>query len=127
MAIAGRQFNSTRDRYDFYPTDPAWVKVLLKHVTATNIVTNAPFRGAFGMVDHWLRITTGKVALLTAASFLESKARGRFFTDHPPNLVAMVCKRMNVFDKPSQFPHVWIVWDNENRPSFTTLKWETHV
>jgi len=171
--IAGRQFNSIRDRYDFYPTDPAWVKTLLDYETfkgkitepcagdgaisiflegkgfkviaydinprhksiqiqdalelksAENIITNAPFRGAFTMLQHWLTITTGKVAILTQASFLESKLRGKFYIERPPKTVIMVCKRMIVLGKQSQFPHVWLIWDNAVTINKTTLKWST--
>lgn len=173
--IAGRQLNPTRDRYDFYPTDPAWVRVLLDVVdfegdisepcagdgaisnelkrlghrviasdinpravgigigdafrlkSATNVITNAPFRGAFEMLQHWLDVTSCKVAILTQASFLESKIRGEFYIKRPPNTVIMVCKRMKVFGKISQFPHTWLVWDNANRPKKTQLVWKTDL
>lgn len=156
--IAGRQFSSTRERYDFYPTEPRWVHPLLRRIkfegeilepcagdgamakvlqdagyevrasdiaprapwiqtadalqiqSAQNIVTNCPFRGTFEMVQHWLPITRGHVAVLTVVSFLESKKRGAFFQINPPHKIIMVAGRMDVFGKKSQFPHVWIVW-----------------
>ena len=47
--VNGHQNNTDRDEYDFYPTDPAWVKVLLRHVTFEGLVTE-PCAGDGAMV-----------------------------------------------------------------------------
>lgn len=169
-SIAGRQFNPTRDRYDFYPTDPCWTEVLMREVkfkgtitepcagdgamvtvmqkygyqvlasdinprradvkeanalelvSADNVVTNAPFRGGFELIQHWRNVTSGLVCVLTQMSFLESKVRSTYFQQHPPREIILVANRMDVMGKKSQFPHIWIVWEcGINSP--TIFKW----
>ncbi len=169
-SIAGRQFNSTRDRYDFYPTEPRWTEVLMREVkfkgtitepcagdgamvavmqkhgyqvlasdisprrpdikeadalelvSADNVVTNAPFRGSFELIQHWRDVTSGLVCVLTQMSFLESKVRSAYFQQHPPREIILVVNRMDVMGKKSQFPHTWIVWER-GIDSPTTFKW----
>lgn len=174
-AIAGRQHNPNRERFDFYPTDPRWGEALLSRVgfhgvvtepcagdgvlvgllesrgyeveafdidprdervdtrdtfdvtEYQNVMTNAPFKGGFEMVKHWLKYTTEKVCLLTQYGFLESGHRAKWFKQDPPVLIIMCPKRMKVGGKPSQFPHVWVVWDNSVDNMVTHFDWATEL
>jgi len=171
--IAGRQHNPNRERFDFYPTDPRWVEVLMAwhefvgtitepcagdgamvdvikrhgyNVIAfdleprrddvmaydafdvkshENVITNAPFRGGYELLQHWVRTTKRKVCLLTQMPFLESAKRGRWFQDNRPIDVIVCSRRMDVGGKKSQFPHIWMVWDNSVNNEFTKLDWAT--
>lgn len=94
----------------------------LKLVSADNVVTNAPFRGGFELIQHWRNVTSGLVCVLTQMSFLESKVRSAYFQQNPPREIILVVNRMDVLGKKSQFPHTWIVWERGvNVP--TTFKW----
>lgn len=161
--VGGNQHNPDRDELDFYPTDPRWVDVLLRHVRfegsvrepcagdgqiyrhlkhlgypvyasdinpradgvmtmnaaelpyAQNVITNPPYgKALYPILDRLLSITERKVALLVRLNFLESQLRLKYLQgSRAPSNVVVVSNRMMVFGKVSQFPHAWMVWDNE--------------
>lgn len=169
--VAGNQINANRAAFDFYPTDPAWVRLLLleekfegdvtepcagdgamvaeleKHglivkssdispkvgrmikldafdiTDHVNVITNPPYGIAYDLINHWLKTTSGKVAVLVRLGFLESKLRFGLFTEMPPSKVIICSSRMRVSGKTSQFAHAWIVWDCSAPHPDTLLRW----
>lgn len=92
--------------------------------SAENIITNPPYgSGMYPLLDHWHKITSGKIALLMKLNFLEAQSRTKYLTgDNTPITVIVVTGRMKVFGKTSQFPHAWVVWDKAVRCRDTILK-----
>jgi hypothetical protein len=166
---------STDREFDFFPTDPKWVEVLLQNLDspitgsinepavgdgsiarvlkdhghtviasdvqdygypgtlvkdaydipkADNVITNPPYLYADGMIQHWLRSTKGIVAVCMRVGYLEGTKRYELYRSHRPHQAIIVCNRMTVHGKASQFPHVWLVWDNRKQPQdWTKLTW----
>lgn len=169
--IAGHQHNPDRTLLDFYPTDPKWVGVLLRHHTLPRlihepcagdgslgkalrtagfgvimsditpmspdvgvmdalksgpvdcVVTNPPYGPVmYDLLDHWDQTVTGSLVLLLRLNFVEAQSRLKWLTgEGAPSKVIVVAGRMKVFDKVSQFPHAWFIWDRERRGFGTEL------
>lgn len=98
-----------------------------------NVVTNPPFTHAERMVEHWLKTTRKKVAVLVRLFWLESAHRLTLFQNYQPLHVIVVPERMpipgfvNKHGKQltCQFPHCWIVWDNSVKADKTELLWSS--
>lgn len=89
--------------------------------SAVNIITNPPYNALKELVPHWLATTERRVALLVRLNFLEAQSRVPWLTGaSAPEHVIVIAGRMKVFDKTSQFPHCWVVW-NRQQPSETKL------
>lgn len=82
---------------------------------AENIITNPPYKIGQKVVEHALRITEKKVAMLMKLSFLEGIKRNGLFLRNPPNKIIVISDRMTSpeGDK-SQFPHAWFIWNNQD-------------
>lgn len=96
---------------------------------AENIITNPPYNLAIEMLEHFLKITKKKIALLLRLSFLESKKRYNFFQDNPPKNVLVFSERLSLSPKGIQIKgggtisYAWFVWDKEVKNNITELKW----
>ena len=87
----------------------------------TNVVTNPPYNALKVLVPHWLDTVDHRLALLVRLNFLEAQSRVPWLTgSNTPEHVIVVAGRMKVFDKTSQFPHAWVVW-NRQRACSTIL------
>jgi len=170
--VAGNTTKLSERDLDFYPTDPAWVHVLLRHekfdgeidetccgdgaiskvlkdheykvnsfdikcygypkthiedtlhnaYSRPNVVTNPPYNKATEMINHWLQITEGKVAVLMRLSYIEGVERYEQFKGIRPHKIILVTDRMKHKDRntgkmvSSQFPQAWLIWDNSKPP-----------
>jgi len=84
-----------------------------------NVVTNPPYSCLKRLVPHWLATVEHRLAILVRLNFLEAQSRVPWLTgDNEPEHVIVIAGRMKVFDKTSQFPHCWVVWNR--RQSCTT-------
>lgn len=97
--------------------------------TAANIITNPPFKLAQEFVEHSLRLTTGKVAMLCKLVFLEGQKRKTFFETTPLKRVYVFSKRIPFYRNgekgdlgTSMIAFAWFVWEHgyEGEP---TIKW----
>lgn len=88
-----------------------------------NIVTNPPYGSGMRFVHHALELANKKVAFLMKLNFAEGQGRHSFFVDNPPSKIILLSDRM----RDSQFPHAWMIWDNENptKTGETKFIWET--
>jgi len=101
------------------------VKDAMSYERAPNIVTNPPYSQADEMIEHFLLITEGVVAVLMRIAWLQGKKRKeRIFDKKRPDTVIIVNGRMPLPNgQHSQFPHVWVTWDNTHQTDFTQLVW----
>lgn len=96
--------------------------------SADNIITNPPYSIARKFIEHSLKISKKKVAMLLRLDFLASSGRYEFFREHKPKKILMISKRLPIWNGEQfvgggQFDHVWIVWDNENPIDKTEFDW----
>lgn len=95
-----------------------------------NIVTNPPYNLAQDMVEHFLSITTGKVAVLLNASWIATAGRTALLNHYPPETIIVMPWRMKYLKDDgtmgtSGFSHYWIVWDNSRTTKDTKMIWAT--
>lgn len=104
------------------------INFLLTEDTVQNIVTNPPFKQAQKFIEHALKSTTGKVAMLLKLNFLEGQRRNEFFKRTPLKNVYVFSKRLS-FDKGNEkgkgnglLAYAWYVWEQgyEGKP---TIDW----
>lgn len=93
-----------------------------------NIVTNPPYNLAQDMVEHFLSITTGKVAVLLNASWVATAGRTALLRHYPPEMIIVMPWRMKYLKSDgsmgtSGFSHYWVVWDNGRANSDTKMIW----
>lgn len=82
-----------------------------------NIITNPPYKGSEKWVEHGLKLTTKKLAMLFRLSFLESAKRNPMFNNTPLEHVWVLSKRLphwdgKTFKGSATFAHAWFVWDH---------------
>lgn len=99
-----------------------------------DIITNPPYKYAKEFIKHALDISMDgtKIAMFLKLTFLEGKARKKFFEEHPPKTVyvasgRLLCAKNAKFDEMikaggSAAAYAWFVWEkgNKNPP---TIKW----
>lgn len=85
-----------------------------------NVVTNPPYSDVEDLIEHWLKTTERKIAVLVRMGLLEGQRRyNRLFSEHPPAMVVIIPERMPVPGVKSQsFNHIWLIWE----PGVTTTK-----
>ena len=89
-----------------------------------DIVTNPPYRILDAFIEKALELASGRVAMLMPIGALGGKSRhSRLWTVHPPETVLVVASRMPVMGKTSQFNHVWAIFNDSERPSYTRVEW----
>lgn len=83
-----------------------------------HIVTNPPYKLAQQFVQHALRCTSGKVAMLLKLNFLEGQARRDFWLNTPLRTVHVFSARLS-FDKgevagkgSGLLAYAWYVWEH---------------
>lgn len=84
-----------------------------------NIVSNPPYALAERFALHGLRVTEGRVALLTRLAFLEGQARRRtLFAPHPPEQILILSRRPSmppgdvaIEAKGGKTAYCWVVWN----------------
>ena len=97
---------------------------------APNIITNPPFKLAEEFASRAVSLCTGKVAIFERLAWLEGKARGKFFREHPPSRVWVFSGRLPMmhrfgYDGPkssSTVAYAWFVWDTDATGD-TALGW----
>lgn len=169
--IAGNNTNLTKRALDFYPTDPAWVHVLMRHENFSlfidepccgdgaiskvlkehghevfssdikdcgypgtvvtdalkindinNVITNPPYNIATTLINHWIDRARDKVAVLMRLGYLDGQQRYEQFKGRRPHKIILIVDRMLYSNQetgkkePSQYPHVWLIWDNTLPP-----------
>jgi hypothetical protein len=86
-----------------------------------SIVTNPPYSHADTFIHHALAVASNQVAMLLPLGALGGQTRYReLWIPHPPARVIVVVNRMTVLGKPSQFNHMWVVWDKAHVGQTTT-------
>jgi len=101
------------------------------------LITNPPYR--FGMaqkmVDHALKITDGRVAMLLQSDFIWGQRRGKEFYlgGYRPEMVIVIPWRINFFIGDSNkiidgqfFSHCWVIWPKRSERAgnkTTKLEW----
>jgi len=83
-----------------------------------DIITNPPYKYAREFVEHALKIITkgNKIAFFLKLTFLEGKARKRFFSECPPKIIyvsssRLVCAKNGIFDRGSAVAYAWFIWE----------------
>lgn len=100
--------------------------------TADNIITNPPFKHAQEFVEHALRRSRRKVAMLCRLAWLEGKERGRMFQRTPLSEVLVFSSRVPMLRGGDEMMRggggmiafAWFVWDHEHTGK-PTLGWLT--
>ncbi len=91
---------------DFLEADEPW---------DGSVITNPPYRHADAFIEKALGLASEQVAMLLPVGALGGQKRAaRLWRVRPPALVLMVPQRMKVYGLPSQFCHVWAVWDPQH-------------
>jgi len=97
-----------------------------------HIVMNPPFTHAFEFIEHAFTMTTGKVAVLLRLLWLEGRARGRWYREHPPVRIWVSSQRWNVSREGfrgrddgtgGMVAFAWFVWDLSKRTRNTQIGW----
>lgn len=91
------------------------------------IVTNPPYKLLNEFIDQALHLATTQVAFLLQVGALGGPRRyEHLWKERTPNQLIHVARRMKVYDKVSQFCHIWVVWDLENPVKLgeTKFTWE---
>jgi len=103
---------------------------LLPSRYADNIITNPPYNCAEGFVASGVKHAKRKFALLLRLAFLEGANRANtIFTDTPPSRVWVFSERITFYPSgvrpkgSGTTAYAWFVWDKEDAPSMTELKW----
>lgn len=92
-----------------------------------NIITNPPFNIAQEFVEHSLKNTTKKVAMLCKLQFLEGVKRRDMFKNTPLKSVYVFSKRLTMGRnggnyKSGMLCFAWFVWDHEYEGK-PTINW----
>ena len=99
-----------------------------------DIITNPPYKFAKEFVEHALNIVDDrrKVAMFLKLTFLEGKARQKFFQENPPKKVwvfseRILCAKNGDFDSlkesgGSAVAYAWFVWEKGYKGD-TTVGW----
>lgn len=107
------------------------VDFLMDNRKVENIVTNPPYFLAENFVMKAIQNAEKKSAFLLRVAFLESMKRYHLYTQHPPEKVIVISRRIPFFAKGewhatgSTFAHAWYVW-NKDHHGPTTLEWATY-
>lgn len=102
-----------------------------------SLVTNPPYRNGMAqkMVDHALKITDGKVAMLLQSDFIWGQQRGKNFylNGFRPEMIIVIPWRINFFIGASNkiidgqfFSHAWVIWPKRSQRAGNTttrLEW----
>jgi hypothetical protein len=99
-----------------------------EHHTATNIITNPPFKYAEEFIHMSLARTTGKVAMLCKLQFLEGAKRRKMFESTPLKTVYVFSKRLSMtrngekMKNSGMIAFAWFVWDHAHEGD-ATIAW----
>jgi hypothetical protein len=89
-----------------------------------SIVCNPPFRLGDEFTQHALELAAGQVAILRQVGALGGqKRRATLWSARPPSRVIVISRRMKVYGKPSQFCHLWTVFEPGGNGTMS-LEWE---
>jgi hypothetical protein len=90
--------------------------------SATNIVSNPPYRLIEEWIRHALQLTTGKVAILARLALLESTSRAGLFAETPLARVWVSRRRLSmppggrgIEARGGRMPYAWFVWQHRHR------------
>ena len=95
---------------------------------APSIVTNPPYRLLDQFIEHGLQQTDRYLCLLAGWHSLAGGQRraSSIWRRTPPNRALAIPERMKVGGAPSQFNHVWLVWDLVvPPPTHPALSWHS--
>jgi len=104
------------------------IDFLKTHRTVDNIITNPPYRYAKEFVEHGLKCTTNKLALLLKLVFLEGTGRYNLFQTTPLKTVYVFCKRQRIYKEgivgknSGLIAYAWFVWD-KSYDGETIIRW----
>ena len=110
------------DKIDFLKYNGKW---------GGDIITNPPYKDALQFIQKALEITTvgNKTAMFLKLTFLEGKARKKFFLDNPPKTVYVSSSRLNCAkngefekDPSSAIAYAWYIWE-KGYTGDTVIKW----
>jgi hypothetical protein len=82
-----------------------------------NIVTNPPYELSERFIQHALKVSRQRVAILARIAFLSSQRRFKLFTETPPEVVIILSRRpsmppgnLNLVPSGGKTDYCWIVW-----------------
>jgi hypothetical protein len=98
------------------------------HYWVDHIVTNPPYSLAREFVDHALKVTHGKVAMLLKLNFLEGQKRAKWFPTTPLRNVHVFSRRVSFARGDGEdggaglLAYAWFVWER-NYKGKPTIDW----
>jgi hypothetical protein len=104
------------------------IDFLKTHKQVDNIITNPPYKYAQKFVQHALKCSRKKVALLLKLVFLEGIGRYEMFINSPLKKVYVFCKRQKIYKRgevgknSGLIAYAWFVWDKEYKGK-PTIEW----
>jgi hypothetical protein len=94
----------------------------LTQPTSVSIISNPPYKRLQAFVDHALRLTTGKVAVVASLAFLASRGRKPWYESGPLARVYVLSRRPSmppgealVKASGGSLDYAWFVFDREHR------------
>ena len=99
------------------------VDFLQTYRVVDNIVTNPPYSKALEFVEHALRCSSRKVAMLCKLQFLEGSKRFYFFKENPPCRIYVFSKRLPLAKaednrkQSSMLAFAWYIWEKNIKTS----------
>jgi hypothetical protein len=100
-----------------------------------NIVTNPPYKIAQRVIEHALKRTDNRVAVLTQIKFLASQGRHKLFTDPRMEKVLIFSRRPSMptgqmleehgeeIRGGGSIDYCWLVWNQSKRKTSPTVEW----
>ena len=104
------------------------IDFLQTHKQVDNIITNPPYKYAKEFVEHALKCSKNKVALLLKLVFLEGIGRYEMFQNSPLKTVYVFCKRQKIYKRgelgknSGLIAYAWFVWDKTYKGK-PTIEW----
>lgn len=125
-----------RKGYNVYSTDLIYrgygygdIDFLKTNYKFNNIITNPPYNIAQDFIEHALKCTDKKVAMLCKLQFLESEKRKQLFLNTPLKKVSIFSKRLSMYrngiktKNSGMIAFAWFIWDHsyDKEPILTWL------
>lgn len=100
---------------------------LMSDDTASNIVTNPPYKNGLDFIEKAVQSADRKVAMILPLRYLEGKKRGAFYKHTPPARVWVFSSRVSMIKEGKEvsaglMAFAWFVWDKD-APGETVLGW----
>lgn len=86
--------------------------------TASNIVTNPPYKNGLEFISKAVELADQKVAMILPLRYLEGKARGQFYKQTPPARVWVFSSRVSMIKEGKEvsaglMAFAWFIWEKD--------------